>query len=962
MNEHRKNLILLFAALFVLQTASAGSFIFHNLSEERGLTDHLVNVIHQDCIGQIWLGTASNVVRYDGVHCFEYMLPGAKSRNKRVQDIASAPDLTIWAGNGDGLWRLLPHDTAFVQVWKAEIAHPVNALALDSSARHLFVGTDCGVYDIDILKDKITRSLINPNELSSENIVNDLMLETDGVLWAAAEEGLHSWTKASGNWQHYYAVDNSKQGFRHLAKTSDRIFLGSLNSGLFYFEESQNSIHRYINLDCPVVYDLCADTEGQLFVGTDGSGVYKIDIETDRIIQQFSQGSGASDISSNSVYSVLCNERGQLWVGSYQSGVDYSLYQSSLISTFATPGFDTQPLAVRAFAKHGYQYMIGYRGGLCFVDTDRGLTYPMGPKMINCQMIFSLCYLDGLFYIGTYGGGMFTFNPLNMTLQPFAPSGEGTLTEAEIFCITIGPDSTLWAGTGGGLYHFGRDGRRLNHFSSKNSVLPQGNVYEVFFDSSRRGWVCTESGLCVYDELSNSLRTDIFRDGFIDKQKIRDIFEDSQHRLIFVPDQGDLTAWDLSLQAIDLADLIPHKISDAMFVYEHPKGKLWVGTQHGLYSFGSKAQSYNFADGLNSMAFTFCQPIVDEEQRLWLGSEAGLLYIDEEPDTATTAKTSRYITGLLIDGNKMQVALADLFKDKHIFLTTKPLDITFLLSELSYTSEKAMRYEYKLDGVDDDWIQLNGSSEVTYHALRWGNRTFRLRNSAFPEQEQVLQVRIPYSASDIIKLALLLLTLTLIAALVWYIVKWQLPRHKAAQNIHEDEEEDQEANGDRLVKTTTQASNRSLERRDIKSGVDEEWKENDSETDFTPVEKDKYHNVNLSMTECKRLADALELQMKENKLYLNPDLKIADVSAAINTTPYLMSYVLSQHLKISFYDYINNFRVEEFKSLASASDLSMYTLPALGERCGFSSRAAFFRNFKKLTSLTPNEYVQGLSK
>ncbi len=951
MNEHRKNLILLFAAFFVVQATSARSFIFHNLSEENGLTDHLVNVIHQDGIGQVWIGTASNVVRYDGVHCFEYQLPGAKSRNKRIQDIVSAPDLTVWAGNGDGLWRLLPNDTTFVQVWKTEIAHPVNALALDGSSRHLYVGTEGGVYDINLRTSEIVRLLINPNELSAENIVNDLMLGTDGVLWAATEEGLHSWKQASGKWLHHYVDVNSKQGFRHMAKAGKRIFLGSLDSGLFYLGSSQNAIHRYISLDCPIVYDLCADAEGNLFVGTDGNGVYKLDTKDDRIIQQFSQGSGASDISSNSVYSVMCDSRGQLWVGSYQSGLDYSLYQSSFISTFDVPGFDTKSLAVRAFAKHGNQYLIGYRGGLCFIDTDRGLTYPMGPKMLNCQIVFSLCYLDGLFYVGTYGGGMYVFDPTSLLLEPFAPVGKEALSEREIFCITLAPDSTLWVGTGGGLYQFGQGGQWLNHFNSKNSVLPQGNVYEVFFDSSHRGWVCTESGLCVYDELSNSLRTDIFRDGFINKQKIRDVFEDSQHRLIFVPDQGNLSAWTLSLQPVDFSHEMPSDISDAMFVYEHPEGKLWVGTQHGLYSFGNTVQAYDFADGLNSMAFTFCQPVVDENRRLWLGSEAGLLYIDVKNDTADLANTSRYITGLLIDGKKLPVALADLFKEKRISLSSKPLNITFLLSELSFTSEKAMCYEYKLDGVDKEWHQLSGTSEVTYRALRWGRWTFRVRNSAYPGYECEFKIHVPMSKSDIAELCLAFLFLLFIIALfVWLYINKRfikrlldiVKRELRGSKHHADTEE--------TAKTESHVRDSDLAGDDEMASV------------FKPGDKDKYRNVNISEADCIQLAETLAAQMREQKLYKNPDLKIADLAEAVGTTPYMMSFLLSQYLNVSYYDYVNEFRVEEFKDLVTHVDLNLYTLSALGEQCGFSSRAAFFRNFKKVTGVTPNEYVQGLQK
>lgn len=973
MNELCKKLRLLFAALFVLQMACAHSFIFRNLSREGGLTDQLVSVIHQDQVGQIWMGTASNIVRYDGVHTFEYHLAGSLSQRKRVQAIVSGADMTVWAGNGDGLWRLSPRDTAFVQALRMEIPLAVNALALDEVARRLYIGTERGLYILNLTDSKVTRKLVNANELSAQNSVNGLLLGEDGCLWLAAGEGLHALRPGSDTWSHYYAADAPGQGFHNVTQAGGKIFIGSLDQGLFILDEKIAAARRYLDLDCPVVYGLSPDGSGNIYVGTDGNGVFKIDTRKDSIVQHFHQGTAASDISSNSVYSVLCDRRGQLWVGSYQSGVDHSLYQSLLIGTFSIPGFNTQDLAVRAFAKHGNQYLIGYRGGLCFIDTDHGIVYQMGPQQLKCQIVFSLCYLDGSFYVGTYGGGMFVFDPQTLTLRPFVPSGGAPLGEREIFCITLGPDSSLWVGAGGGVYNFGRNGSRLSHFSSQSSALPKGNVYEIFFDSSHRGWICTQNGMCIYDEASKSLRTDLFPDGFVNRQQVRDVFEDSRHRLFFVSDPGGVSVWDLQLQETDTAGFSPRSTPDAMFVIENPAGKLWVGTKYGLYSFGSAVQSYNFADGLNNEAFTFCQPVVDERHRLWMGSEAGLLYVDAEPDSLlASATSSRYVTGLVLDGVRQSLSMADLFGEGCISLSTKPYEITFLLSELSFTSDKAMRYEYRLDGVDKEWRQLTGASQVTYHGLGWGRRTFRVRNSAAPDMERELEIYVPMSRSDVIELIIAFLSVVaFIFLLLWLYRNKRLVTHlfdiikrELKWHLHHapgEKSEDEGESGDNSMQENVNVL-QDIGNDGVPSDADDIASLEVDEDAAKHADKDKYRNVNISEDECEQLADALAKQMREQKLYKNPDLKIADVAEAVGTTPYLMSYLLSQYLKVSYYDYVNEFRVEEFKDLVKHVDLNLYTLPALGEQCGFSSRASFFRNFKKVTGITPNEYVQGLQK
>ena len=74
-----------------------------------------------------------------------------------------------------------------------------------------------------------------------------------------------------------------------------------------------------------------------------------------------------------------------------------------------------------------------------------------------------------------------------------------------------------------------------------------GNDYEIYFDSTKKGWVCTENGMCIWDPSSSSLKTEVFPEGFIHKEKIRVVYEDSNHELYFLPDKGSMCISDLSM-------------------------------------------------------------------------------------------------------------------------------------------------------------------------------------------------------------------------------------------------------------------------------------------------------------------------------------------------------------------------------------------------------------------------------
>ena len=91
---------------------------------------------------------------------------------------------------------------------------------------------------------------------------------------------------------------------------------------------------------------------------------------------------------------------------------------------------------------------------------------------------------------------------------------------------------------------------------------------------------------------------------------------------------------------------------------------------------------------------------------------------------------------------------------------------------------------------------------------------------------------------------------------------------------------------------------------------------------------DKYRTNKVSPEECKRLYRLLEQEMKRNKSYRNPNLKVADLAVAIGTSSHSLSYLFNQYLEKNYYDYINEYRVEEFKSLILKDEYAKYTLTA----------------------------------
>lgn len=96
--------------------------------------------------------------------------------------------------------------------------------------------------------------------------------------------------------------------------------------------------------------------------------------------------------------------------------------------------------------------------------------------------------------------------------------------------------------------------------------------------------------------------------------------------------------------------------------------------------------------------------------------------------------------------------------------------------------------------------------------------------------------------------------------------------------------------------------------------------------------------------------------MKKDKPYLNPDLSIAVLASELNVSSDYLSGILNGKLNRNFFDFVNKYRIEEFKTACKDPKNAKYTLISIAYDCGFNSKATFNRVFKAETGLTPGEY------
>ncbi|WP_281540958.1 helix-turn-helix transcriptional regulator [Maribacter aestuarii] len=112
---------------------------------------------------------------------------------------------------------------------------------------------------------------------------------------------------------------------------------------------------------------------------------------------------------------------------------------------------------------------------------------------------------------------------------------------------------------------------------------------------------------------------------------------------------------------------------------------------------------------------------------------------------------------------------------------------------------------------------------------------------------------------------------------------------------------------------------------------------------------------NEELRQLTQMANDLDLTMKQNKWFKNPELTLSTLASKMEVKPYLLTKCLNTVKRKKFADYINELRVDELKRLLQQSENSKYTLLSLAFEAGFNSKSSFNRAVKKHLGISPSE-------
>ena len=685
---------------------------------EQGLPQSSINCILQTRDGYLWLGTEEGLARFDGVQFTIFDKSNTPEiRNNWIRVLYEDREGSLWVGTiGGGLSRLRDGKWDGFTTTEGLSNNIVNAILQDKTgnfwfategglsrfhngkwtaftskeglsndavrslclARHgaLWAGTRRGLNRL-LEGNRIDRSI--SKELSNAEI-RSVMEDRQGNIWIATGAGIRCFR--DGQWSGYTTQDGlSSDSVRNLYEDREGSLWIGTDEGLNRLRDGKlTSFSTKQGLSSDVVWSMYEDREGSLWIGTNGGGLNRF------FDGKFTAYSTKEGLSNDIVRSILQDTQGALWFGTNGGGLN-RLLNGSFTAFTRKDGLSNDRVWPLLQAADGSLWIGTNGGGLNHFEDGKFTTYTNKQGLANDEVRVLLQDSTGGLWIGTSVGvshlvdGDFVSDP---RVQSLASDDVRALLE------DIHGD--LWIGTiGGGLRRLTNSG--ITTYSTKNG-LASDEVFSLFQDGNGKLWIGTSGGLSLYD--NGKFTSFTTRDGLFEG-KILVILEDNLRNLWFSTNQGVFRVRKQELES---------------FARGETKSVTSIS-----YDTGDGMRSAECNGGTQPAGFK------TKDGRLWFATLEGAVVIDPERIPINQLPPPVHIEAIFVDGapapNPLQGAPLKITPGKGKF--------EFHYTALSFLVPRRVKFKYKLEGFDNDWVDA-GTRRIAYYTnIAPGNYRFKVK-------------------------------------------------------------------------------------------------------------------------------------------------------------------------------------------------------------------------------------------
>jgi ligand-binding sensor domain-containing protein len=708
----RTSSILLAIHILFSFSSYAQNYQFRNFGLEQGLPHRWVYTIDQDQDGYLWLGTGTELARFNGFE-FESNPSGDSLPADFIFTSFKDSRGRIWFGYNDGSVTVLENNKITI-AGKEGLGSRITAIAEDHLGNILAASQHNGLKVIDI-DGNITIFRENFNSIA----ITAMAPAGEDELLIGTFEGLYSYKYSPGSEPERVGLVAGipRVTIEVIANFGEKgVFVGTRDRGLYHLEKETGGGYKYARTGALTalaqgrIQSVFLDNRDNLWISTWGQGVFKIaNYFTSDKPAEVRRISSENGLAADYVYGVFQDMEENYWFTTFDG---LSLLVDEAFSFFPSFGepFGKNVLAVHSDKDHIW---LGGESGLLrmgknnasdqtFFGTGRGLPFDRVTALVSDD--------EGNLWIGTGAQGIYKLSPGVQRAEPFHLSANSLENAINDFNFK---DGILSAATSNGVFVFNLKTGGISRFST-NEGLPHNFIRSIFRDTQGNNWVATRGNRLVDISNNISISTGV-------ELEFTAVTEDKTGNLWTATNgRGIISFTDDTLFNITASDGLHSDFCYSMITGQ--QGDIWVGHRLGLSRVTPGSYFVRTYGTESSITGDFNSSSVHKtsEGILLFGNTEGLVSFDISNENRSKSPPMLNITSLQI---------SDLEHATHekVSLPYGSYKVRIEFIGLNYANPAKVLYQYKLEGYDLDWSDLSPQRHAYYSRLDDGKFNFLVR-------------------------------------------------------------------------------------------------------------------------------------------------------------------------------------------------------------------------------------------
>lgn len=671
-----------------------------------------MDILYQADGDFIWLGGEQGLLQFDGSTFDPFSRIDSLGKNS-VSSIFRDQDHQLWVGYTDGQIFQLQIDNS-LQLWEPEEGLPkvpISGFSQDQNGilwiatygEGLYYWNGQRMYNVGL-----------DDGLSGQDIYS-MAQDQEGKIWVSTDNGI------SICW-----LEEGKKKIKNIGRpeglpddiiryllpdAAGNCWVGTYEKGFCRVNgQSLQVDFIYPNWEQGVIN--CIElVEGQaLWLGTTSQGLWRYDFQTEHL-----QSIAYKQLQKDKISALHTDHEGNLWVLGRNAGLLSMNCHFTLI--------DNQLQNLQAIHLDSKDRLwVGSQGGLYQWNTARQGEEAF-EKMLSENVLSLFEDSLGNLWAGTFGGGVVLINS-DTGARRRLDEKDG-LPNGSILSID-GVGNQIWLATLGGVVelHGQKDPMQELDFTIKmldyESALGTNFIYKVFVDQKGRTWFGTDGkGISVLEDGKLSSYQETGVDAI---RSVYSITEDAAGKIWFSTLRNGIYSFDgkdfkhfgkaEGLRNLSIRGLV--KDQNGRILILHPGGIDRLDPQTGRLTYFGKSVGIGDIDpNLNTYA-------LDHRGDIWIGSNNRIIKYTALSHSITQTPTTSL--------KRVAVNFTQLARSTTPCLTYDQNNLIFEYVGLWYTDPDAVRYRYKLEGYNQDWV-YSKDNQATFPSLPHGNYTFKVSSS-----------------------------------------------------------------------------------------------------------------------------------------------------------------------------------------------------------------------------------------